>query len=315
MKRIAFHILFFFFTTQFFSQGFVRPGDWKKYRKEVFVSLGSSHFLGDLGGRDRQGTDYSPADLDLATTRTAFGAGFRYRVKRWLNVTGTFNYLRLNGDDAETFDKYRSNRNLNFKTNLFELNGLIEIGYSSAKSSGNRYSIKRTLTRRVNNRNWNLYAYAGIGGFYFNPKGRMLNGKYVNLYSLHTEGQGLPGGPKQYKRYQISIPLGAYYKITWKKKWSVGFDLCWRKTFTDYIDDVSGGYYDPIALGTAYGPLAVQMADPNLGLIDGFSSPAADGTPAQRGDSNLDSYFSMQITFGYTFKNQKRKKARLRSKF
>jgi hypothetical protein len=312
-KKLS-YILLIFICSKAFSQGFMRPGDWKKYRKEVFISMGSSHFLGDLGGRDREGKDYSPVDLDLGSTRTAFGAGFRYRVKRWFNVTGTFNYLILRGDDAETFEKFRSNRNLNFKTNLFELNALAEFGYTSARS-GNRYSIKRTLTRRMHTRTWSLFAYTGLGGFYFNPKGRMPNGKYVKLYPLHTEGQGLPGGPKQYSRYQISIPIGAYYKITWSKTWSVAIDFCWRKTFTDYIDDVSGGYYDPVKLGAAYGPLAVQMADPNKGLIDGFSSPAADGTPAQRGDTNLDSYGTIQITVGYTIKTQKRKKARLRSKF
>lgn len=314
MKRFFLHILILISVQSLYSQGFSRAGDWKKTRKEVFVSMGSSHFLGDLGGKDRTGTDFSPVDLDYGQTRTAFGAGFRYRVEKWFNVTGTFNYLVLRGDDAETQEKFRNNRNLNFKTNIFELSARVEFGYSSARS-GNRYSIKKTLSSRVHKRNWNLYAYTGLGGFYYNPKGRMSNNQYVALRPLHTEGQGLPGGPKQYSNYAINIPFGIYYKVTWDRKWSLGIDFCWRKTFTDYIDDVSTVYYDRAALGAAYGPVSVKMSDPNKGEIYGFSSPAADGTPAQRGDIQKDTYFSLQITAGYTIKKQKRKKARLRSKF
>ncbi len=298
-----------------YAQGFARPGDWKKYRKEVFVSMGSAHFLGDLGGKDKVGTDFSPVDLDWNQSRTAFGVGYRYKIQRWFNVAGTFNHLIVRGDDAQTQEIFRNNRNLNFKSNIFELSVRAEIGYSSARS-GNRYSIKKTLTSRVHKRNWNLFAYTGVGGFYYNPKARLNGaGRYVKLRPLHTEGQGLPGSPKQYSNFSVSIPFGAYYKVTWDRKWSLGIDVCWRKTFTDYIDDVSTSYYDPVALNAAYGPTTVKFADPSKGQIAGFSSPAADGTPAQRGDIEKDSYFSIQLTFGYTFKKTKRKKARLRSKF
>ncbi len=164
-----------------------------------------------------------------------------------------------------------------------------------------------------NNRH-SLYLFGGIGALYFNPKGRLPNGLYTNLRPLHTEGQGLPNGPKQYSRLSICIPLGIYYKFIINKQYTLGVELGWYKTFTDYIDDVSTGYYDNASIAAAYGSTAAYMADPNLGNIPGYGKPDADGTLAQRGDKDKDSYVTLQVTFGYVFK-QKRKRARLRSKF
>jgi len=83
---------------------------------------------------------------------------------------------------------------------------------------------------------------------------------------------------------------------------------------SDYIDDVGSNYYDASALQAAYGDQSAQMADPSKGDIYGASLPSADGTPAVRGDKQKDSYMSLEVTCGYIFK-QKRKSARLRSKF
>lgn len=50
------------------------------------------------------------------------------------------------------------------------------------------------------------------------------------------------------------------------------------------------------------------MADPNKGFIDGFSSPNADGSGAQKGDIEKDSYMSLQLTVGHLIKSKKYKK-------
>ncbi|MGZ3921077.1 MAG: hypothetical protein ACXVNO_07890 [Bacteroidia bacterium] len=312
MRRSFILLILYVIVYPLSSQNFSRPGDWKKYRKEVFITMGTANFLGDLGGRNKVGTDYSPIDLNFQETRTSFGLAYRYKLQRWLNIASKFNYMIVRGNDALTTEPFRHNRNLNFKSNIFELSGRIEIGWQSAKV-GNRYGIKRTLNRRMKSNNQGLFLFAGIGGFYYNPKGYGPGG-YVKLRPLHTEGQGLPGGPKQYSNYSICIPLGVYYKATIQKVWTVGIEFAWRKTFTDYIDDVGTRYYNNAALAAAYGPLSAQMADPSLGNISGATSPNADGTGAQRGDIQKDSYVTLEITVGYTFK-QKRKRARLRSKF
>lgn len=313
MKRTYILLVLCFVSYAVVAQSFMRPNEWKKYKRELYITVGTSNFLGDLGGGKGAGKDYSPRDLNFNQSRTAFGVGGRYKLQRAINLAVKFNYLNVRGNDASSKDSIRFNRNLNFKSNIYELSARLEFGYQSSRRGGSKYGIRRNYGR-MKNMTHNLYAFIGVGGFYFNPKGQRATGEWVALKPLHTEGQGLPGGPKQYSNFSISIPVGAYYKLTINKKWSVGVEFCYRKTFSDYIDDVGGSYYDPNALGAAYGPLAVEMADPNLGLIPGATMPAGDGTPAQRGDLQKDAFMSLELSLGYTFKKQRRS-ARLRSKF
>jgi len=291
-----------------------RANDWKKIRKEVFIGVGVSNFLGDLGGLNKVGTHYSPVDLEWSLTRPALTIGGRYKIIKNFNIAAAFTYMIVSGDDKLTDDIYRQNRNLNFKSNIFELG--IRAEYCIMKNRvGNRYGIRRTLSRRMKASTWDVLLFSGINGFYFNPKGKAPTGGWVDLYSLHTEGQGLPGGPKQYTRYSISIPFGAAYRYYPTKQWCIGVEASVRKTFTDYIDDVSGIYYNKTALASAYGPLSAVMADPSTGQIPGATSPNADGTGAQRGNpKQKDFYMSFQVTFSYFFKPVKGK-TRLRSKF
>ena len=297
-----------------YSQGFTRPNDWKKYRKEVVFQAGASEFLGDLGGLNKVGTDFSPADMEFALTRPAFSLAYRYKFTKNFNVHTSFNYLLVAGDDKLTTEQFRNNRNLNFKSNIFELAVRAEVSFFASKV-GHRYGIKKTLSRRHKGKSNEFILFAGIGGFYFNPKGKNpATGQYEKLYPLHTEGQGLADGPKQYKRISISIPMGIAWRMTLNKLWCVGLELNYRKTFTDYIDDVHGTYYNKAALAEAYGTKSVIMADPSLGNIPGATSPNGDGTGAQRGDKEKDSYMSLQVTVGRFFP-PKRKKTKLRSKF
>jgi hypothetical protein len=343
MKQVKL-CLFILISTQAFSQQFLRPQDWKKYKKEIYFSTGTSNFLGDLGGRPRDGSDYSPADLNFNQSRTAFGVGFRYRLTKIFNVSGNFDYLIVKGDDAnikidpnDPTTQFRYKRNLNFKSNIFELSARVEAGLQKTKKGGGHYGMQRNYGK-YKNINQGVFGFIGIGVFYFNPKGKATvrnaagisnqSNDYIALRPLHTEGQGLPGGPKQYSRVSVSIPIGVYYKLTIKKKWSFGAELCFRKTFTDYIDDVGGNYYDPVALRSAYGDRTVAMADPYIpSTIPGDYEPpydpklqqwgahaTVDGVAAKRGDKQKDSFISFQVKVGYIFKKTK-KSARLRSKF
>jgi hypothetical protein len=316
IKRLL-AILCFIALFSVHAQNFIRPNEWKKYRKEVYGSVGAANFLGDLGGLNKIGTDYSPVDLEFTETRTAFQLGYRYKILKWLNISTQFNYLIVRGDDKLTQEPFRQNRNLNFKSNIFELSGRIELVYM-ANRVGHRYGIKRTLSRRMKNRSWDFTFFAGIGGFYFNPKARDAKGNWVALRQFHTEGQGLPGGPTQYKKFALCIPMGVAYRIYFNRKVCVGLEFNFRKTFTDYIDDCSSVYYDKNAIAAAYGGQAAYFADPSLGVNPGQTSwydPVTGKEANVRGDAKQkDAYMSLQLTVGYIIK-QKRGKTRLRSKF
>lgn len=297
------------------SQVWARPNVWKKYRREVVVQIGASGFLGDLGGRDQIGKNNSPVDLDFASSRPTFSLGYRYKFTKNINLNTSFNYLLVSGSDKLTNEPFRNNRNLSFRSNIFELSTRIEFSISSLKRQG-FYSLKKSLLRFSKpKRGYELIAFIGVGAFYFNPKGPdpTAGSRYIALRPLHTEGQGLPGGPKQYSRFSISIPVGVAFHMILNKYWSWGIEFNYRKTFTDYIDDVSGTYYDKVALEQAYGPKSVLMADPSKGDIPG-QTYLGDGTPQQRGNKGKDSYMSFQVSVGRFFP-PKRGRTKLRSKF
>ena len=314
---IARCVLIFIFLSSFvplYGQGFLNANSWKKFRKEYIIQIGVSGFLGDLGGRDRIGTDFSPVDFDIQAKKMAVSLAYRYKFIPNIGLHTSFNYLGITGNDNLTQERFRNNRNLNFKSNIFELAARLELGTHNLKSRG-IYSIKKSLRRYRKSLKTELIGFAGIGVFYFNPKGLDPNtGKYISLWNLHTEGQGLANGPRQYKKIAVSIPVGLLFHMTLKKLWSVGLELNYRFTLSDYLDDVSGVYYSREDLALAYGTKSVQMADPNKGLISGQTLPNADGTGAQRGDNNKDSFMSLQLTIGKAFKKTRRK-TKLRTKF
>lgn len=303
-------ILTLLFSLKLYAQYFSSANSWKKYRNEIYIGIGAANFLGDLGGKDQTGKDYSYADTELSLTRPSATIGYRYRITKNLGWRTDINYMKLWGDDALTKDPFRNNRNLKFKTNIFELSTNVELVWYISKG-GNRYQIKNTRKSRYKSANHYIYCFMGIGIFYFNPKNE-YNGKWYALQPLSTEGQGLPGGASKYKRVSVSIPLGAGYRFNLTKKLTLGLEYNFRKTFTDYIDDVHGTYYDNTVLNDLKGPVAATLADPSLGSIPGATNSNGDGTGAQRGDKQYDSYFSLEIKLGYMIKSVKRKKLRMK---
>jgi hypothetical protein len=291
------------------AQYFNSPTAWKRYRHEIYIGGGAANFLGDLGGRNSVGKDYSYADMEMSLTRPSATCGYRYRLAKSLGWRTDFNYMRLWGNDALTAEPFRRNRNLYFRTNIYEITTNLEVVWNINKG-GSRYRIKNTRKKRFKSANHYIYAFGGVGAFYFNPKAQ-YNGKWYALQPLSTEGQGLPGGPRKYSRVSVCIPVGIGYRFSVNRQWTVGIEYNFRKTFTDYIDDVHGSYYnDPLTLLQTKGPVAYALSDPSLGLIPNATANNGDGTGAQRGDKQMDSYFSLELKVGYMLKTKKRKKTR-----
>ena len=105
----------------------------------------------------------------------------------------------------------------------------------------------------------------------------------------------LPGGADEYSNFGLAIPMGFGVRKAVNKTISIGINLQYTKTFTDYIDDVSGNYFDNEALLAEHGPEGAYLADPNLGLIPGQSAPGQ-----QRGDpDDLDAYLFLKFHVHY----------------
>lgn len=279
-----------------------------RYRYEYVFGFGVTNFLGDLGGLNKIGTDYSPVDLEFTLTRPAAMFGWRYRLGEFYAVRGTFAWGIARGDDKLTKEFFRNNRNLSFKSNLFELSAQFE-GFIMKSQGGHRYKIKGAKGFKA--KDIQGYGFVGIGAVLFNPKAKYLNGRYYPLQPLGTEGQGLVSGTKKYSRVTVAIPVGIGGKYAIDRYWSIGFETGWRKTFTDYMDDVSTTYHTQTLIANGATPQAIYFADPTQGQGLG-PSPSSVAEGEQRGDPKQnDSYLFFNITAAYKVIYKKR----TRSKF
>ena len=273
-----------------------------KYKYEFIGGIGPTGFLGDLGGSYQNGSHFLK-DYNFSSTRFNLNAGVRYKRSSRFGFKGMLTYGMVSGDDALTDNAIRHNRNLNFRSPILELSAQVEYYFLSEKSK-NLYSISG-LRSRKKNKKLTAYLFSGIGVFYYNPKEK-LDGTWYSVRKYHVEGQGLPGGPKQFSNFNVAIPIGLGFHYAVNKRISIGAELSVRKTFTDYIDGVSGNYYDKVKLLQAYGPTAVALADPNLGQI-----PGATNAGQERGNPKFkDSYMFFTLNVGYKFSKQHRTRAK-----
>ena len=111
------------------------------------------------------------------------------------------------------------------------------------------------------------YIFGGGAVFAFKPQAKLGN-EWVDLQPLGTEGQFLATPceecpkeyPKPYSLVQFSIPFGGGVRIRLTEKIDLWVEMGLRKTFTDYLDDVSG-FYPNMADLQASNPLAYQLSD------------------------------------------------------
>jgi hypothetical protein len=265
MRRLMIFILTAGVGTSSFGQTF-HKNSWS-----YNFFLGGSNLLGDLGGGSAEGSS-GPKDFDLKAVRPAIGIGTSYNM-RGLSLGTNLLYTRLVGNDAFSQSDSRSERNLSVRTDLVELNVIGEI-----RPFGSTPVLKR------------LYFTAGVGGIFYQPKAE-LNDEWIKLRPLGTEGQLIDGG-KAYSKFDIVIPYGVGYKFPLGESMTLNLDLGIRKTFTDYLDDVSTVYVDNATLLEIGGETAAQLADRStLSFAEG----------AQRGGAeNDDSYFIVGLKFEKT---------------
>jgi hypothetical protein len=275
---------------------------WKRTRYELVGGLGITTFMGDLGGGAE--ASHFISDYDFTAQRPLISAGFRYKILEPLAVKATVSYGWVSGSDDKSKDKYRLDRNLSFRSPIVEFATQFE--YSVIKEpASHRYSLRRGRKFSLRYLTINTYLFAGVSGFWFNPKG-LDDGpegtnKWVALQPLGTEGQGLVEGREKYSRFQFAIPFGIGFKYSLSRNISIGAEFGARYTFTDYIDDVSTTYVDPTWLRTQ-DELAYRMADKSIQTNDD-SDPlpfVTYGAADQRGDAKYNDFYMFSlVTISY----------------
>ena len=297
-KHVLLLLLSFTILSSSYSQAFMFGSE--KVKWELGLNFGPSFFLGDLGGNSGKGTN-DIKDVNLEFTKMMKGVFVTAYPKGWLGIRLAADVTYLEGsDDIITTtgidELYRKQRNLDFKSTVLEGYVALELFPTMLFRRNTEYEPKLRP-----------YGLIGVGVFHFNPKGSLTdaagNKTWYELKQLRTEGQGMSEYPnsKPYKLTQINIPIGAGLKYYASERVNLSTEILYRKTFTDYIDDVSGKYIDAKNfskyLSASDAALATKLSDKVIPII----YPGQGRFPAgnQRGDTkNGDTYFSLVLKLG-----------------
>jgi hypothetical protein len=240
---------------------------------------------GVKGGISLYFGDLAPAQNILSSeSRLCTGFFVKREFNDVLSIRVDASYLDIYGDDANSVEAWRTNRNLNFQSDVFE-------GSITAELS--------PLAIRVGYGN-NIQPYIGIGVgiFQFNPT-TIYNGNVIELQPLNTEGQGLEGLGTPYSLVQFNIPIQMGVQFNWSSGWNISAELNYRKLFTDYLDDVSGYYVSNTLLSENYGPISALLSDRSEGMIN--SSGDIPNLSVPRGNpTDYDAYAALVLKVGYT---------------
>lgn len=185
----------------------------RRERSLILVAgTGTSSYLGELTVPG----DYLDAKPNL-------NVGVQLYLSRRISVRSELTWFTLSGsDEAYGVNGRNANRKLSFKSSNIEFNA---VGVIDLFTHGNRYY------RRPG---FNIYGFGGIGFTYFNPKADYKGQTYV-LQPLQTEGV-------LYSRITPVIPVGGGVRFRFGPNINVSVEGGLRKTFTDYLDDVSSVY-------------------------------------------------------------------------
>ncbi len=246
-------------------------------RSEVGITVGGMTYLGDLNNQSMFGK-----------VNPAAGLIARYNFDtRWLLSFGA-SYGRVEGGNPD----YIARRNLSFRSSIME-------GFIRAEFNFFPYGIRSAAYKRST-----PYIFCGFGAFKFNPMAQYTQPSsgqtdWYALQPLGTEGQGSRAYPNRvkYQLIEVSMPFGIGYRWRLAANMHLTVEYGWRKTWTDYLDDVSTTYVGAQVLNeTGGGSMAAVLAD-RSGEVD----PGYVNAPGiKRGDDSLNdwySYFNVSLSF------------------
>jgi hypothetical protein len=257
-----FHFYVFIFATLLHTTTF---GQSYKVATEVGVFGGGSYYVGELNKKH------------FIASSPAAGVVYRYNFTKRFNVRVTGMYGEITGTDAASNNQNEINRNLNFSSTVLELGVGGEINWFDYRITDMKYPISPYFFYQ--------FAYTRI-----NPT-TTLNGNEVDLQPLGTEGQQAnEAGNRPYQLNQFTIPLGIGVKINVRDRLAISVEYGIRKTFTDYLDDVSGSYMNSDQLMRQNGPIAAELANRSVAAQAGMNR-------GNSSDKDWYAFYGVMVTF------------------
>jgi len=157
----------------------------RKKSGEIGLSVGGSFYLGDIN------------KIPFKSPRMGGGVFYRHTFDTRFAVRGSFNYLNITGNDANSNNEFQQARNFNFKQIILELNAAGEFNFMPFLPANPKYD-------------YTPYVHLGFGTNY------------------------LPKGAKQ---NILTIPFGVGVKYNMNNNFTLSAEGCLYKTFTDYLDN------------------------------------------------------------------------------
>jgi hypothetical protein len=206
-------------------------------KQEMGIFLGSTYYLGDLN-----------PNLHFGMPGAGLGALYRYNFTEHLSARANGYFGMIAGNDATI--QFDPNRNLQFRSNVYELSLQGEVNFLPFKAG----DLSTPFTP---------FIFGGGGMLRFNPQAE-LDGSWHNLNPLNTEGQGSELYPERrpYSLFTSNILFGIGFKFNLSNAVTGGIEWGFRRTGTDYLDDVSTTYPDAGVFGN--NTLALQLHDRSL---------------------------------------------------
>jgi len=237
-----------------------------KPNQEFGILGGTGYYIGDMNS------------THFNNLRLAGGITYRKNFDRRFTFKSSALYTNVYANDENSKDAIKVNRNLKFKSDIIELSGQIEFNFLPYETGNSLYK-------------WTPFIFTGVSIFNYNPQAEGSDGQWYNLQELGTEGQGTTSFPnrKKYSLTQLSVPFGGGVKIGVSDNFNIIVEYGLRKTFTDYIDDVSTTY---AGIPSEFTNIAIELADQS---IDG---PQLAGI-ARGDETNKDWYSFSGITLSF----------------
>lgn len=191
---------------------------------EFGIGVGAAHYFGDLNTR-----------AGLNRPKPAATAFFRKNFGNYIALRVGASFAQIGYSDVyNTHNEFMSRRNLSFNSNVWELGVQGDFNFF-------RFLPGDPYLR------FTPYLTLGVGVFNYDPYAYLADQKYF-LRPLGTEGQGDTAyrDRKPYSSMAFSVPFGVGFKYALNERINLGFEVVYRFTNTDYLDDVSKTYVDPI---------------------------------------------------------------------
>jgi hypothetical protein len=146
-------------------------------------------------------------NFNLLYSKPAVTVFYRRNINKIISFKAGFTFGKIGASDKrKPIDAFAIQRNASFNLTLMELAGTYEYHFLDW----------RDTKRRIR---FTPYLFAGAGLFVFS---------------------GNQTKPVEYSNVQISIPFGGGVKYVLNPKWYLAAEFGVRKTFFDYLDNISG---------------------------------------------------------------------------